>query len=137
MNLLIDERKREFPKITKLGTDMSVPDEYLGTVMEIYRSELAANNLESVIFGHIGDNHVHVNILPRNMEEYEGGESLYHSWANRVIQLGGSISAEHGIGKIKVPFLEMMFGKEGVSEMKNLKLLFDPDQLLNTGNLFK
>ncbi|MGC8862953.1 MAG: FAD-binding oxidoreductase, partial [Armatimonadota bacterium] len=64
VNLLIDERKRERPDITKLGTDMSVPDEHLETVLTMYRQGISENGLESVIFGHIGDNHVHVNILP-------------------------------------------------------------------------
>jgi len=136
VNLLIDERKRDWPDITKLGTDMSVPDESLEAVLSMYRDGIRENGLESVIFGHIGNNHVHVNILPNNPEEYTKGKSLYLSWARRVVELGGSVSGEHGIGKLKVPFLELMYGPEGIAEMRELKRLFDPEMMLNPGDLF-
>ena len=136
VNLLIDERKRHTPGITKLGTDMSVPDEYLEAVVELYEADLDANNLDSVKFGHIGNNHIHVNILPHTLSEYELGKSLYLSWAQKVVEWGGSVSAEHGIGKLKVPLLEIMYGKKGIEEMRALKALFDPDMILNPGNLF-
>ncbi|MDO8681862.1 MAG: FAD-binding oxidoreductase [Armatimonadota bacterium] len=136
VNLLIDERKRSNPDLTKLGTDMSVPDDSLEAAMDMYNAGLKENGLESVIFGHIGNNHVHVNILPRDMEEYERGKSLYLSWAKRVVEMGGSVSAEHGIGKLKAPFLKMMYNDEDIEQMRELKMLFDPDGRLNPGNLF-
>ncbi len=136
VNLLIGERKRAIPELTKLGTDMSVPDERLEEVMRMYREGLADANLEYVIFGHIGNNHVHVNILPRSMEEYGQGKALYLDWARQVVDMGGSVSAEHGIGKLKTDFLKLMFGAEGVQKMLALKQSFDPASLLNPGNLF-
>lgn len=136
VNLLIDQRKKRLPELTKLGTDMSVPDAALERVMRMYREGLSAAGLEHVIFGHIGDNHVHVNILPRTMEELTAGRTLYRHWAEQVVAWGGSISAEHGIGKMKTAFLEIMVGEEGLRSMKDLKQFFDPDGLLNPGNLF-
>lgn len=136
VNLLIDERKRTYPELTKLGTDMSVPDQHLESVMAMYAASLAESGLESVMFGHIGNNHVHVNILPNSIEQYDLGKSMYFTWAERVVQMSGSVSAEHGIGKLKAPFLELMYGKEGVSQMRMLKSLFDPKTMLNPGNLF-
>lgn len=136
VNLLIDQRKRDCPDLTKLGTDMSVPDERLEAAIAMYDSGLRESGLESVMFGHIGNNHVHVNILPHSMEEYEAGKSLYLSWARQVVEWGGSISAEHGIGKIKVPFLALMYGDKGIAEMRALKMHFDPGLILNPGNLF-
>jgi D-lactate dehydrogenase (cytochrome) len=136
VNLKIDQRRKIQPELTKLGTDMSVPDCELENVMSIYNAGLKAINLEYVIFGHIGNNHVHVNIIPKNMEEYAAGKKLYLDWAQQIVGLGGSVSAEHGIGKIKVPFLKLMYGEAHVAEMKNLKLLFDPNGILNPGNLF-
>ncbi len=136
VNLTIADRKRETPELTKLGTDMSVPDAQLETAMAMYRADLAAAGLESVVFGHIADNHVHVNILPRDLGEYERGRALYQTWAQQVVAWGGSVSAEHGIGKLKVPFLELMYGADAVAEMRQLKTLFDPNALLNPGNLF-
>jgi len=136
VNLLIAQRKRDLPQLTKLGTDMSVPDTHLIAAMQMYRTGLAEAGLESVIFGHISDNHLHVNILPRTMEDYERGKALYRTWAQQVVAWGGSVSAEHGIGKLKVPFLELMYGPDGIAQMRQLKLLFDPYRLLNPGNLF-
>ena len=136
VNLLIAERKKTIPELTKLGTDMSVPDQWLEAVMQMYHSDLAEAGLEYVIFGHIGNNHVHVNILPRSMDEYEQGRRLYLGWAKQVVEWGGSVSAEHGIGKLKPEFLEVMFGPGGIQQMRALKALFDPAGLLNPGNLF-
>jgi D-lactate dehydrogenase (cytochrome) len=136
VNLLIGERKKSIPELTKLGTDMSVPDNELENVMRMYHEGLAQAGLEYVIFGHIGNNHVHVNILPRSMAEYEKGKALYLDWARQVVAMGGSVSAEHGIGKIKTEFLKLMVGDTGIAEMRKLKALFDSNGLLNPGNLF-
>lgn len=136
VNMVIDRRKTLYPELTKLGTDMSVPDEQLEEAIRMYRAGLAQNDLESVMFGHIGNNHVHVNILPRNPDDYQKGKNLYYEWAQQVVAWGGSLSAEHGIGKLKSSFLELMFGTHGIAEMRALKKLFDPEGILNPGNLF-
>lgn len=136
VNLLIDQRKRDCRDLTKLGTDMSVPDAQLEAAIAMYDAGLKASGLESVVFGHIGNNHVHVNILPNSMDEYDKGKSLYLAWAKQIVEWGGSVSAEHGIGKIKVPFLELMYGPSAIAEMRALKAVFDPSGILNPGNLF-
>lgn len=137
VNLLIGERKRDTPELTKLGTDMSAPNGSLVTAMEMYNAGLAERGLESVIFGHIGNNHLHVNILPNNMNEYAVGRELYLGWADKVVKMGGSVSAEHGIGRLKAPFLRMMYGDEAVGRMSELKKLFDEYGLLNAGIMFE
>jgi len=137
VNSLIGRRKKTCPGLTKLGTDMSVPDEHLEAVIKLYRDDLAVTGLEYVIFGHVGNNHVHVNILPRSMDELARGKALYLKWAEQIVAMGGSVSAEHGIGKIKVPLLETMFGPEGIAAMREVKRMFDPEGILNLGNLFE
>lgn len=137
VNLVIDERRKKEPLLTKLGTDMAVPDSDLSKVMNLYHSALAATPLQYVLFGHIGNNHVHVNVLPASMEEYALGKEIYLEWARAVIRLmGGTVSAEHGIGKLKVALLQEMYGEQGVSQMRAVKRAFDPEFRLNRGNLF-
>lgn len=136
VNLTIDERRKREPELTKLGTDMAVPDKELETVLAMYRHDLERAGLEYVLFGHVGNNHVHVNILPRSLQEYGVGKDLYLQWARRVVASGGTVSAEHGIGKFKVAMLREMFGEGGIREMREVKRVFDPDGKLNPGNLF-
>jgi len=136
VNLTIDERRRSVPQLAKLSTDMAVPDERLGEAMDMYDRGLADRGLESVIFGHIGNNHVHVNILPASAEQYAAGKALYLEWAERVVAMGGSVSAEHGIGKLKVEFLRLMYGDKGVEQMRRTRRVFDPGEAMGRGNLF-
>lgn len=136
VNMLIRQRKKKDPVITKLGTDMAVPDEYLLEVMEMYRRGLREENLESAVWGHIGNNHVHVNILPGSAEEYHRGKALYQKWAREVARMGGAVSAEHAVGKLKADFLAAMYGPGHIGEMRALKNAFDPGNLIGRGNLF-
>lgn len=136
VNMQIDEVKKLDSKITKLGTDMSVPDDNLKEVMKIYNDDIEKNNLHAVIFGHIGNNHLHVNIIPRNRDEYNKGKELFLIWAKKISDMGGAVSAEHGVGKLKVPFLQKMYSDDELNEMRNLKKIFDPEQLFNRGTIF-
>lgn len=136
VNLLIDGRKKKEPLLTKLGTDLAVPDEYLENILSTYHHDLKERDLEYVIFGHIGDNHVHVNILPNDLAQYETGKELYLAWAEDVVKNGGTVSAEHGIGKLKKDMLKKMYAEEGINQMRTLKHSFDPSGKLNPGNLF-
>lgn len=136
VNVTIDERRKTDPELTKLGTDLAVPDRHLRDVMAMYHRDLNAAGLEYVLFGHIGNNHVHVNILPRSMADYEAGKALYLQWAQQVIAMGGTVSAEHGIGKLKHAMLAQMYGADGIEQMRTLRRRFDPAGRLNRGNLF-
>lgn len=136
VNMQIDEAKKTDSRITKLGTDMSVPDEKLKEVMKMYNNDIEKNHLHAVIFGHIGNNHLHVNIIPRNMDEYNRGKELFLVWAEKIAAMGGAVSAEHGVGKLKVPFLRKMYSDDELNEMRNIKKIFDPEQLFNRETIF-
>ncbi|MBE6929101.1 MAG: FAD-binding oxidoreductase [Ruminococcaceae bacterium] len=136
VNSLIDERKRVHPGITKLGSDMSVPNGRLMEVTGMYRRTLAEEDLQYASWGHIGDNHIHVNILPRDMNEHARCKALFKRWAKTVTEMGGAVSAEHGVGKLKAPFLTIMYGEEHIRQMRALKRLFDPGYQLGRNNLF-
>lgn len=131
VNLLIDERRRRNPALIKLGTDLAVPDDYLEWIMQTYRHDLAEAGLESIIFGHMGDNHLHVNIIPRDESDYSLGKELHLNWAKKVVKAGGSISAEHGTGRLKTDFIRLMYGQNGADQMQVLRKLFDPRERLS------
>jgi D-lactate dehydrogenase (cytochrome) len=136
VNRLIDERRRKDPAITKLSTDMAVPDDRLEQVMGMYRAGLERVGLDHAIFGHIGNNHLHVNILPREQRDHDLGKTLYAEWADEVIAMGGTVSAEHGVGKLKRELLARMYGAKGIEEMRAVKRFFDPEGILGQRNLF-
>ena len=136
INTLIAKRKLKFPELHKLGTDISVPENRFRNMMQYYHSTLRDANLEYVIFGHLGDNHVHVNILPNNLVELQLGEKIYEKFARKAVKYGGTISAEHGIGKIKKEYLKFMYSQNDLDEMRLIKKTLDPCLILNIGNIF-
>ena len=120
----------------KVSTDMSVPDEAFAGMLRFYQESLRGGNLRYTIFGHIGDNHVHVNILPRNDDEAAKAREIYQTFIRRAVDVGGTISAEHGIGKLKREYLRELYGEEHLKEMAALKRAFDPAGILGRGNMF-
>ncbi len=136
VNNYIDIMRGKGKEIRKLGTDMSVPRNKLFFTMDMYKKDLEKENLEHIIFGHIGDAHLHVNILPRSKNEYDRGKNLYKKWALKIVNMGGSVSAEHGIGKEKKDFYRIMYSMKEIEQMYAFKLLFDKKGILGTGNLF-
>lgn len=121
------------PGLVKTATDFSVPREKLGDILEYYDTQLA--DLDCYVFGHIGNAHVHVNVLPQNRKEYDVCMEKYERAAQFACELGGSVTAEHGIGKLKHRMLEIMLGKNGVRELQALKKALDPRWILNPGTL--
>lgn len=120
----------------KVSTDMSVPDEAFAGMLRFYQDSLRGGDLRYTIFGHIGDNHVHVNILPRNDDEAVKAREIYHTFIRRAVDVGGTISAEHGIGKLKREYLRELYGDDHLKEMAVLKRAFDPACILGRGSMF-
>ena len=89
-----------------------------------------------VIFGHIGDAHLHVNILPADKAEWEDAMNMMRDFARKAVELGGTVSAEHGLGKRKREFLQLQFSPDDIEKMKAVKRRFDPQWLLGQGTLF-
>ncbi|HEX8367765.1 MAG TPA: FAD-binding oxidoreductase [Pyrinomonadaceae bacterium] len=120
----------------KVSTDIAVPDAEFASMLRFYKQSLTASGLQYVIFGHIGDCHLHVNILPKDAAEATRAKHLYGRFIAQGIMLGGTISAEHGIGKIKSKYLYVQYGERYLSEMAELKRAFDPQGILGRDNMF-
>ena len=124
-------------KQKKIGTDMSVPGEAFPGFLRFYKETLDASGIEYVIFGHIGDCHLHANLLPKNEEEAQRARHLYGRFIAQAVMLGGTVSAEHGIGKLKSKYLYVMMGERYMNEMAELKRAFDPNGILGRGNMIE
>ena len=120
----------------KVSTDIAVPDAEFPQMLSFYKARLRAARLQYVIFGHIGDNHVHVNIMPRDEVEAVAAREIYTQFVARAVEVGGTISAEHGVGKIKREYLRALYGDGHLREMAALKRAFDPECILGRGNIF-
>ncbi|NOY26266.1 MAG: FAD-binding oxidoreductase [Oligoflexia bacterium] len=115
----------------KIGTDFAVPDHALGEIMAAYD----AVDIPKVCFGHIGDNHLHLNLLPDSPATLERARQTYLELARQAVALGGTVSAEHGIGKLKRQLLAEMVGPQTLAAFRALKTAVDPAWVLGRGNI--
>jgi D-lactate dehydrogenase (cytochrome) len=121
-------------KRVKLSTDMAVADKYFLPMMEFYSKTLSAAELDYVMFGHLGDNHLHINLLPdKSQRDY--AQNIYDQLVNQVLRWGGTVSAEHGIGKLKKKYFAEMIGPEGLDDLRKIKFCFDPNNRMGSGNI--
>lgn len=120
----------------KVSTDMAVPDEAFPGLFRLYKETLQSSGMRYTIFGHIGDNHVHVNILPRDDAEGGRARELYIQFLKYAASVGGTLSAEHGVGKLKRDYLHFFYTDQQLREMAALKKAFDPSGILGRGNIF-
>jgi D-lactate dehydrogenase (cytochrome) len=120
----------------RLSTDIAVPENKLSEMMDFYLSTLSACGIEHVIFGHIGECHLHVNLLPKDEIEHDRSRKICLTFIKKGVSLGGTVSAEHGIGKTRREYLEEMYGRRGIIEMAKIKKAMDPNWILGLDNIF-
>lgn len=133
---LVNERVRR-NGCQKLSSDFAVPIANNGAMLEWYQRTLREQfPAKHTIYGHIGDAHVHVNILSESEDDYRRGQAWMKETAAHAVALGGTVSAEHGLGKRKSHFLPLMFSAAEIAAMKTFKRRLDPQWLLGRGTLF-
>jgi glycolate oxidase len=122
----------------KINEDIVVPRSRLPEMMAFLADLASRRNLKIVNFGHAGDGNIHVNLMisGTDEEERQRADEAVAEVFQKTVELGGTISGEHGIGIAKAPFLEMEVGPLGISVMKRLKTCFDPNGILNPGKIF-
>lgn len=126
----------------KVATDVAVPDGALDEIMAAYREIGEATGVRYVLFGHISSNHLHWDFIPTTTEETEAAHQAFLELSRRGVELGGTISAEHGVGKKSYvedgeqrPYLYLMYGEQGLRETAMTKHQLDPAHILNRGNM--
>ncbi len=124
-------------KSGKINEDIVIPRIYLSEAIPKFREIAKKYNLLMVIFGHIGDGNLHVNLLydKANREEEERAERAVDEVFELSLKYKGSITGEHGVGLTKKKFLKWQFGEAGYELLRGIKLLFDPKNLFNPGKV--
>jgi glycolate oxidase len=119
--------------------DTVVPRYQLPKLLQTVKAVGAKYGFESVCYGHAGDGNLHVNIIKGELSDSFWNEEL--SVAIReifaaVVEMGGTISGEHGIGLVQKPYMDLAFSKAGLDLMAGIKKVFDPNGILNPGKIF-
>ncbi len=122
----------------KINEDVVVPVTRLPEFLRGLKRLSQQYQLHNVNFGHAGNGNIHVNLLidPDNAEEVRRAEYCLNDIFDLVISLRGTLSGEHGIGSEKRAFVSKEIDDGTMTLMKNIKNLFDPNNILNPGKLF-
>jgi FAD/FMN-containing dehydrogenase len=124
--------------LLKMGTDYAVPIARNREMMARYRKRLESSFPgRHVVFGHIGDAHLHANVLPASGAEADLAQQVIIELAKDAVSLGGTVSAEHGLGKRKAHLLKLQYAPEHIAAMAAVKQHFDPNWLLGRGTLLR
>ena len=120
----------------KLGTDFALPDKELKNFYFRIKNDVTKARLDYVIYGHFGNSHIHLNMLPKNIAEFETAKILYNNMCLSAIKSGGTFAAEHGVGKNKKALLYEMYDEGVIAGMWRIKQTLDPNLILGSGNIF-
>lgn len=125
-------------KPRKINEDIVVPAGRIPETVEFIDALGAELGLAIVLFGHFGDGNIHTNLMvdPADAGEMRRVDVALDRIFRRVVESGGTISGEHGIGLSKKPFMGYQFGPVELELLRRVKRAFDPDNLLNPGKIF-
>lgn len=123
---------------TKINEDIVVPRDRLSEMLGILKGFSERTGIRIINFGHAGDGNIHVNLMVdrSNHDEYEKAQELVRDIFRATLELGGTISGEHGVGLTKKNYISMEIPPVELELMKNIKKVFDPKNILNPGKIF-
>ncbi len=124
-------------KYPKMGTDTAVPVENFKKFYTFIVDNFKRSGIDYAIWGHIGNAHLHANLLPKSEQEYTKTLELFELILAYASELGGTISGEHGIGKLKKKYMKLMYSDDEINAMIAVKKALDPFNLLGRGNLLE
>jgi FAD/FMN-containing dehydrogenase len=132
---LIAESARAGLVSTQIIEDSVVPPEALGAYLSGIDEILLSADTDAVIFGHAGDANVHVNPLldVRRPSWRNDARTILRETADLVSELGGTLSGEHGDGRLRAPFIEQIWGSKLAECFERTKTTLDPAGTLNPG----
>lgn len=140
---LLTARRSAFTALARLRPttileDATVPRSKIADMVRRIKEIAQKYNVTIATFGHAGDGNLHPTATTdaRDAEEIHRVEQAFEEIFAAALELGGTITGEHGVGVVKAPFLEWKIGASGVEVMKGIKKAFDPDNILNPGKMF-
>ncbi|UOY92607.1 glycolate oxidase subunit GlcD [Ectobacillus sp. JY-23] len=123
---------------TTILEDATVPRSKVAAMVRATNEIALKYNVKICTFGHAGDGNLHPTCPTdvRNEEEIHRVEAAFAEIFEKAVELGGTITGEHGVGAMKAPYLELKLGAAGIAAMKAVKSAFDPNGIMNPGKLF-
>lgn len=123
---------------TTILEDATVPRSEVANMVRAINEIANEYNVTICTFGHAGDGNLHPTCLTdvRDEEEMHRVEEAFAAIFAKAIELGGTITGEHGVGMMKAPYLEWKLGEEGIALMRAIKQAIDPNHIMNPAKLF-
>ncbi len=141
--VIMDARKAISPSLRKYGdlkinNDIAVPINKIPEMLSFLEETSRKYDIPIINFGHFGDGNIHVNIMldKNNGGMVQKGERAKYDILKKTVELGGSLSGEHGIGLEKKEFMKLKYGDYYMNVLKNIKKAFDPQNIINPGKIF-
>ncbi|MCY8046738.1 glycolate oxidase subunit GlcD [Bacillus haynesii] len=125
-------------KPTTILEDATVPRSEIAEMVKAINTIAEKHQISICTFGHAGDGNLHPTCTTdvRNSEEMKRVEQAFEDIFKKAVELGGTITGEHGVGEMKAPYLELKLGKAGIAAMKAVKQALDPNSIMNPGKIF-
>ncbi|WP_243387525.1 glycolate oxidase subunit GlcD [Bacillus kexueae] len=125
-------------KPTTILEDATVPRSEIAKMVKAIKEIADKWQVQICTFGHAGDGNLHPTCLTdiRNQEEMNRVEKAFEEIFEKAVELGGTITGEHGVGAMKAPYLQLKLGENGVAAMKAVKQALDPKSIMNPGKIF-
>jgi glycolate oxidase len=147
---VLAERKEEQEKILRVRSniytslkprmvdilDVTVPPSNLDALMGFVDEVSRRYGVYLPVYGHAGDGNLHIHIMQEEGKEMDYAEKVKREVYEACVRFGGVITGEHGIGKIRTEDIRLVLGKKELELMKEIKKLFDPNNILNPGAVF-
>lgn len=125
-------------KPTTILEDATIPRSEIANMVRAITRIAEKYDVWICTFGHAGDGNLHPTCLTdvRDEEEIKRVEQAFEEIFKEAVKLGGTITGEHGVGSMKLPYLHLKVGEAGVEAMRQIKLALDPNNIMNPGKIF-
>lgn len=136
-------RRSAFPAVSRvrptiIGEDVTVPRSNIPAMVKQIRAIAAKYKVIIAVLGHAGDGNLHATILTdeTDREEWSRVEKAIDELFIAAVKLDGTLSGEHGIGRVKSKFITLQTGEAGLEIQRRIKQVLDPNNILNPGVMF-